>query len=43
MCALPFFTLDATLLAASQYLEGPATPTTLTQVFLGFPVPKSKY
>ena len=35
------FTLDAGLLARSQYSEGPATATS-TQVFLGFPVPISK-
>ena len=35
------FTSDAWLLARSQDSEGPATGL-LTQVFLGFPVPKSK-
>ena len=35
------FTLDAGLLARSQYPEGPATGH-LTQVLLGFPGPKSK-
>ena len=41
MCVLLFFTLDAELLARSQYSEGPATATS-TQVFLGFPVSISK-
>ena len=36
-----FFTLDAGLLARSQYSEGPATGHLVTG-FLGFPVPKSK-
>jgi len=36
-----FFTLDAGLLARSQYSEGPATGPS-TQVFLGFLVPKSR-
>ena len=36
-----FFTLDAGLLARSQYSEGPATGH-LDTGFLGFPVPKSK-
>ena len=35
------FTLDAGLLARIQYSEGPATGH-LTQVLLGFPVPKCK-
>jgi len=35
------FTLDAGLLARSQYSEGPEIGH-LPQVFLGFPVPKSK-
>ena len=35
------FTVDAGLLAISQYSEGPATATS-TQNFLGFPVPISK-
>ena len=35
------FTLDARLLARSQYLEGPATGH-LNKVFLGFPVSISK-
>ena len=37
-----WFTLDAGLLAISQYSEGPATGHLGTQVFLGFPVSKSK-
>ena len=41
VCALLFFTLDAGLLARSQYSEGPATGH-LDTGFLGFPVPKSK-
>jgi len=41
MCALLFFTLDAGLLARSQYSEGPATGH-LDTAFLGFSVPKSK-
>jgi len=36
-----FFTLDARLLARSQYSEGPATGH-LDTGFLGFPLPKSK-
>ena len=36
-----FFTLDAGLLARSQYSEG-LRPATSTQVFLGFPVSISK-
>ena len=44
--SLPFtftftFTLDAGLLARSQYSKV-LRPATSTQVFLGFPVPKSK-
>ena len=35
-------TLDAGLLARSQYLEGPATGHLATQVFLGFPVSTSE-
>jgi len=38
---LLFFTLDAGLLAISQYSECPATGH-LDTGFLGFPVPKSK-
>ena len=38
-----FFTLDAGLLASSQFSEGPATGHLDTGIFfLGFPVPKSK-
>jgi len=37
------FTLDAGLLARSQYSEGPATGHPDTGFFLGFPVPKSKF
>jgi hypothetical protein len=37
-----FFTLDAGLLARSQYSEGPVTGATSTQVFLGFPVSITK-
>ena len=40
-----FFTLDAGLLARSQYSEGPATGHLGTGIFFfffGFPVPKSK-
>ena len=40
-CCLLFFTLDAGLLASSQYPEGPATGH-LDTVFLGFPVSISK-
>ena len=39
---LLFFTLDAGLLARSQYSEGPATGHLDTGFFLGFPVPISK-
>jgi len=35
-------TLDAGLLARSQYPEGPATGQLSTQVFLGFPVSTSE-
>ena len=41
ICALLFFTLDAGLLARSQYLEGPATGH-LDKGFSWLPVPKSK-
>jgi len=37
-----FFTLDAGLLARSQYSEGPATGHLDTGFFLGFPVSISK-
>jgi len=39
---IAFFTLDAGLLASSQYSEGPATGHLDTGFFLGFPVPKNK-
>jgi len=39
---IAFFTLDAALLAISQYSEGPATGHLDTGFFLGFSVPKSK-
>ena len=42
VCIAVVFTLDAGLLATSQYSEGPAT-VHLDTGFLGFPVPKSKY
>ena len=41
VCIAVFFTIDAGLLARSQYSEGPGTATS-TQVFLGFPVSISK-
>ena len=41
MWALLFFTLDAGLLARSQYSEGPATGH-LDPGFYGFPMSKSK-
>jgi len=37
---IAFFTVDAGLLARSQYPESPASGH--LEVFLGFPVPKSK-
>ena len=36
------FTSDAGMLARSQYIRKVLRPATSTQVFLGFPVPKSK-
>jgi len=39
---IAILTLDAGLLARSQYPEGPARPATSTQVFLGFPVSTSE-
>jgi len=40
--SIAVFTLDAGLLARSQYSEGPATGH-LNTGFLGFSVPKSKF
>jgi len=42
MFLLLFFTLDAGLLARSQYSEGPATGYLDTGFFFGYTVPKSK-
>jgi hypothetical protein len=39
---IDIFTLDAGLLASSQYSEGPATGQLDTGFFLGFPVSLSK-